>query len=450
MINRVIRIVTLLVAALALGTPLSRGGIPEIEKGSAAYRDAVVARQNGDYRAFLNHMRECARLRPDHPEILHGLADAFALTGNPDSALTCLERIAEMGLTAPAREDSALISLHSDKRFKTVLDRFDVNTQPTKSCQIAFTLPQQDFVPEGLAYDPGSKSFFVSSVRERKIIRYQRGEITRFAGGPADTLWSMMGMRLDAERGRLWVATSAIREGKGVPAKDLGRTGVLAFDINTGVLSSRRILPADGAAHLFGDLTLDADGNVYLTDSSGGGLYRVPAMGGGPQLVIPPGTFLSPQGLDMGETGRVLYVADYSQGVFRVNLDTKAATLLRHPGRQTLLGIDGLYRHGNSLIAVQNGVRPQRVLRLSLTGSGDKIERIDVLESSLPIFDDPTLGVIVGERSTSSPTATGLSSTPRGTCPRRSGSRRRRCCGSSSSGHIARANSSRAAREFPG
>ncbi len=397
MFNRVMRIVVVLAAALALGVSASRGGIPEIEKSRAAYRDAVVARQNGDYRVFLNHMRECARLRPDHPEILYGLADAFALNGNPDSALTCLEQIAEMGLTAPARDDSALISLVSDRRFKSVLDRFDVNTQPTMSCRIAFTLPQQDLVPEGLAYDPGSKSFFVSSVRDRKIMRYQRGEITRFAGGLSDTLWSMMGMRLDAARGRLWVATSAIREGKGVPAKDLGGTGVLAFDIKTGVLSSRRILPADGAAHLFGDLTLDADGNVYLTDSSGGGLYRVPAIGGGPQLVIPPGTFVSPQGLDLDESGRVLYVADYSQGVFRVDLDTKTAVLLRHPGRQTLLGIDGLYRHGNSLIAVQNGVRPQRVLRLDLNGSGEKIERIEVLESSLPLFDDPTLGVIVGD-----------------------------------------------------
>jgi hypothetical protein len=397
MFNRVIAILVVIAAALAAGAPASHGGISEIEKSRAAYRDAVVARQHGDYRVFLNHMRESARLRPDHPELLYLLANAFALTGDPDSALTCLEQIAEMGLTAPAREDSALISLQSDRRFKSVLDRFDVNTQPTMNCRIAFTLPQQDLVPEGLAYDPGSKSFFVSSVRERKIMRYQRGEITRFAGGLSDTLWSMMGMRLDAARGRLWVATSAIREGKGVPEKDLGGTGVLAFDIKTGVLSSRRILPADGAAHLFGDLTLDADGDVYVTDSSGGGLYRVPGVGGGPQLVIPPGTFASPQGLDMDESGRVLYVADYSQGVFRVDLETKIATLLRHPGRQTLLGIDGLYRYGNSLIAIQNGVRPQRVLRLGLNGSGEKIETIEILESSLPIFDDPTLGVIVGD-----------------------------------------------------
>lgn len=397
MFNRVIGIVAALVALLGLGASASRGGIPEIEKSRAAYRDAVVARQNRDYDVFLNHMRESARLRPDHPEILFGLAGAFALTGNPDSALICLERIADMGLTAPAREDSALISLQSDRRFKSVLDRFDVNTQPTMSCRIAFTLPQQDLVPEGLAYDPGSKSFFVSSVRDRKIMRYQRGEITRFAGGLSDTLWSMMGMRLDAERGRLWVATSAIREGKDVAATDLGGTGVLAFDINTGALSSRRILPADGAEHLFGDLALDANGDVYVTDSSGGGLYRVPATGGGLQLVIPPGTFVSPQGLDMDESGRVLYVADYSQGVFRVDLETKAAVLLRHPERQTLLGIDGLYRYGNSLIAVQNGVHPQRVLRLALSETGEKIEKIDVLESSLPLFDDPTLGVIVGQ-----------------------------------------------------
>lgn len=396
MLSRVISISTFFLLLL-VASPALRGGVPEIERSRAAYRQAVVDRQNGNYPGYLDRMRECVWLRPDHPELLYGLANAFALNGNPDSALVCLEQIAEMGLTAPAREDSALVSLVGDRRFKDVLDRFDANTQPTMTCRIAFTLPQQDLVPEGLAYDPGSKSFFISSVRERKIMRYQRGEITRFAGGLTDTLWSMMGMRLDAARGRLWVAAAAIREGKDVPARDLGGTGVLAFDVKTGALSSRRILPADGAPHLFGDLTLDASGDVYVTDSSGGGLYRVPAMGGGPSPVIPPGTFISPQGLDMGEGGRILYVADYSQGVFRVDLESKTAALLRHPARQTLLGIDGLYRHGNSLIAVQNGVRPQRVLRLMLNGAGEKIEKIEILESSLPLFDDPTLGVIVGE-----------------------------------------------------
>ena len=208
------------------------------------------------------------------------LATAYALNGDADSALVCLDRIAEMGLTAPAREDSSFIALAGEKRFKSALDRLDANTQPTMTCRIAFTLPQQDLVPEGLAYEPGSRSFFVSSVRDRKIMRYQRGEITRFAGGPADSLWSMMGMKLDASRGRLWVATAAIREGRGLPAKDLGRTGVLAFDIRTGALSSARILPEDGAQHLFGDLTLDAHGDVLVTDSAGGGLYRVQADAG--------------------------------------------------------------------------------------------------------------------------------------------------------------------------
>ncbi len=397
MLTRVLRIAAGCVIVSLSCLPPARAGIQEIERSRALYREAVVARENRDHAAYLERMRACARLRPDHPELLYALATAYALNGDADSALVCLDRIAEMGLTAPAREDSSFIALAGEKRFKSALDRLDANTQPTMTCRIAFTLPQQDLVPEGLAYEPGSRSFFVSSVRDRKIMRYQRGEITRFAGGPADSLWSMMGMKLDASRGRLWVATAAIREGRGLPAKDLGRTGVLAFDIRTGALSSARILPEDGAQHLFGDLTLDAHGDVLVTDSAGGGLYRVAAAGGAPQVLIPPGTFLSPQGLDMAGDGTHLYLSDYSQGVFRVDLGTGTATLMRHPPRQTLLGIDGLYRHGNTLIAVQNGVRPQRVLRLTLSGGGERIEAIEVLESSLPIFDDPTLGVIVGD-----------------------------------------------------
>jgi len=39
---------------------------------------------------------------------------------------------------------------------------------------------------------------------------------------------------------------------------------------------------------------------------------------------------------------------------------------LEHDG-PCLLGIDGLERHGNDLIAIQNGIQPPRVVRIVLT-----------------------------------------------------------------------------------
>ena len=59
-------------------------------------------------------------------------------------------------------------------------------------------------------------------------------------------------------------------------------------------------------------------------------------------------------------------------------------------------GIDGLYRHGNELIAIQNGARPHRVVALQLSENGVAISGSRLLASNLEQFDEPTLGVIRG------------------------------------------------------
>ena len=61
-------------------------------------------------------------------------------------------------------------------------------------------------------------------------------------------------------------------------------------------------------------------------------------------------------------------------------------------------GTDGLYRHGHWLLAIQNGIRPNRVVALQLDNSGLAVTRYEVLAAALPDFDDPNLGVVVGDR----------------------------------------------------
>jgi hypothetical protein len=61
----------------------------------------------------------------------------------------------------------------------------------------------------------------------------------------------------------------------------------------------------------------------------------------------------------------------------------------------TLLGIDGLYYHKSTLIGGQNGVNPQRVIRLTLSKDVNRFDRFETLEANNPAFDEPTLGVLV-------------------------------------------------------
>jgi hypothetical protein len=62
-----------------------------------------------------------------------------------------------------------------------------------------------------------------------------------------------------------------------------------------------------------------------------------------------------------------------------------------------LFGIDGLYRHGNELIAIQNGIRPNRVAAFALGEDGLTVTGTRVLARNLPQFDEPTLGTLFGD-----------------------------------------------------
>ena len=56
-----------------------------------------------------------------------------------------------------------------------------------------------------------------------------------------------------------------------------------------------------------------------------------------------------------------------------------------------------MYRHGNKLVAIQNGIRPHRVTAFELDDDGLSIRRGWTLVANLPEFDEPTLGVVRGD-----------------------------------------------------
>jgi hypothetical protein len=59
-----------------------------------------------------------------------------------------------------------------------------------------------------------------------------------------------------------------------------------------------------------------------------------------------------------------------------------------------VLGIDGLRRQGNRLLAIQNGITPPRILSLELSPDGRSLVAAKILERNLSEWDEPTLGVV--------------------------------------------------------
>ena len=89
---------------------------------------------------------------------------------------------------------------------------------------------------------------------------------------------------------------------------------------------------------------------------------------------------------------------DYSRGIAVINLAAGGeVTWLRHPPELALFGIDGLYLEGRTLVAIQNGTRPERVLVMTLDPTCARIADWRVAVARPPTLGDPTHGVIVGK-----------------------------------------------------
>ena len=186
-----------------------------------------------------------------------------------------------------------------------------------------------------------------------------------------------------------WIASSNLDGSQDDSELFTGLIG-LAGDFNNQV----RVPAPEGVA--VSDLTIGRDATVYASDPIGGGIYRKPIGGTELEAVAEPGTFRSPQGLALSEDGKRLYVSDYRYGLAIIDLASGGVHRLVSDVPAMLDGIDGLFRHGNELIAIQNGTSPMRITAFALSDDGERITGARTLEQAHPDWTEPLGGSISG------------------------------------------------------
>jgi sugar lactone lactonase YvrE len=152
------------------------------------------------------------------------------------------------------------------------------------------------------------------------------------------------------------------------------------------------MLPRVEGPQALGDLVFLGD-DILASDQLDGRLYRLD-LESGYEVLLDRGRLKSPQGLVLDNAQRVLYVADYVGGLYRLDLESGDLRRFDDSPTASYYGIDGLYRHGDWLIAVQNGIRPNRVSAHRLSDDGERIVESRILLMNHPDFDEPTLGTI--------------------------------------------------------
>lgn len=392
--------------SLGLGLAVALGRAeeqPAAQRVMALAREAAAAAEAQDNAGFLAKMEAAAALRPDFPRILVNLAAAQAANDRADEAIATLGRLAALGTHSPVDKTEPFKVLRGQKEFQAVVKKLAENMVPKGRGDIEFSLPGMTGLIEGMAWREKTGAFYFGDPHHRCVwIRTPASKgieatVKRFTP-EGDELFGVMGIAIDEEHGALWAATSAIPAMKGFAQTMDGTAALAEIDLETGAI--RRVIPlvrgaGDRFSHVLGDLTLGPDGSVYLPDSGGPMIWRLAPGATALEVWAQSPEFLSLQGAVVAPESGALFVADYANGLLRVDLNTRAVRRLEGPSDTTLIGIDGLVRAPNGdLIGVQNGLRPNRVLRLTLDAGGEAVASVVILESAHPTMASPTLGCV--------------------------------------------------------
>ena len=351
---------------------------------SDARAELVAAYQAQDYAAMVAAGNKGVRARPDHPGAKFNLALAQVLNGDPGAALLTLDELLGSGIDFGVDELDEFASLQELDEWHAYANRLRELREPRGSAEVVYRFDDGEFVPEGIAIGENGE-VFIGSIRKGRLLR--DGQVLSDRQGH----WSVFGMRLDDD-GNLWFASAAVAQLEGV-GDDVGKTGLFRLDPRTGAITRAAVLPQHADEQVLGDLVIVGD-LIYTTDSLTGAVYRYDIADDEFTTLVEPGRLRSPQGLALDATDERLYVADYTDGLYRVSLGDGTAERVTMPPATTAYGIDGLYRHDNELIAIQNGIRPHRVVAFALSADGSAVTSSRILAANLAEFDEPTLGVL--------------------------------------------------------
>ena len=311
-----------------------------------------------------------------------------AQAGDRDAAVASMQKVLELGDGfMPRQQDFARV--WDDPAFAAIRDKLEARLPRLDYAPTAFQLEDRGLIPEGIAYDAPSKSFFVGSIAERRILRvHEDGAVSEFVP-PGGDLDSVLGIAVDAPRRLLYaVSTSALT----TAGEQRRRNAVVAFDVDTRRFVQRYDV---GGAQQLNDVTVALGGRVFATDTGSGAVYEIAVKGPGPSReIVAPGQLRFSNGIAASADGKRLYIA-HSTGLAVVDLAGGGMKRVENRTRETVAVIDGLYESQGTLVGVQNVTNPGRVIRISLSPEGDAVVGVKTLLSHHHnMLDTPTTAAV--------------------------------------------------------
>jgi sugar lactone lactonase YvrE len=380
---------------IVLALALLFGNLAQLRAQQDLAREARAAYDKADYATFLAKTLAASKLSPGDVWVLYNVACGQAITGKRAEAVKTLDTLVQRRVRFDVEAENDFASLRDSADFRKVSDRMKkLGDLRIAESAVAFRIPEKGLVPEGIAYDSKIRSFFVSSIRKRKIVRVAPdGTASDFVPSARDGLRGVLGMRVDPARRRLWACTRAMKHMEGFREGQKPESALVEFDVDSGRLVRERPLPVDPEPSACDDVALGPDGSVFVNDGEHARLYVLRPGATDLEVFVDNAELGQPQGFAVSDDGKTVYISNY-WWVMAVDAASRKLSAVTGPVDFPLNGIDGLAFSRGSLYAVQNGIKPHRVVRLTLSADGSRITAGRILEMNNPLFDEPTLGIV--------------------------------------------------------
>jgi sugar lactone lactonase YvrE len=386
-------------AATAVSAAELEAKLAQVESPELVEQVARQFRTQADLASEAIAWARAVKLRPHLGRYKLEMAAAFAQQDRKREAYNALLELQNQGYAFAIASDKRFEKISTTEVWTYIVQGFDSNRAPFGEGKVAYTLPREDLLIESLAWDASRKQLLAGSAREGRVYRVDaKGKLTALVSADAENgMWAVFDLVVDAQRGVLWIASTAVPHFKGYDAeRDLGRAGVFKFDLKTGKFLKKFLSPTIAGQDFFlSTLALGKDGEIYAADGVNNAVYQI--RDDQFRRLFHAPSLTSIRGITTSADGRVLYLADYERGIIGFDLASSKPFDIAVPKTLALGGIDGLMQWKGDLIAVQNGMNPPRLMRYTLAKDGRSIASVHPLDANQSALTMPTLGTIGGD-----------------------------------------------------
>jgi hypothetical protein len=364
---------------------------------AAAWCAAATAQEPANEPEIRAEMAAAERLlgkTPDRAAVLYLLAALHAQLGEIHEAMSNLKECVSLKEGFDPSGGPEFAGLKGSRDYDQLVEQVRKDFPAVNQARLVYVATEKDLVPEGLAYDSARNVFYLSSLNLRKIVKIPGNTVIKapakgaipqkssdFVPGDRYKLLPVLGIRIDPTDGSVW-SNSCLDEGK---------AELLHFDAQ-GMLLGRYASQEPGK-HCFNDLVVLPTGEIFLTDTLANKLLEFQPKTQAFSEVKVSRDLLEPNGIVLSGDSQFLYFAD-QLGVQRVDLKTRESVEVDAGAHSTLAGVDGLYWHKGSLIAIQNGIGTPRVAAFQLSNDGAHVSKTTILEYRSNLCVLPTTGAL--------------------------------------------------------